>query len=359
MIRKVVIKGHSEEVTEVCFLMDNGVLSSSRDSTVVHWDLAKAEKVRAFEGHTRAVLSMLVSADEKTLVTGSEDLTVNIWTLDGILIYTLALQHPAKSLYMTANHKYLVTIDPWQISFWQLDNLSLAFSQNLTCPQCVVFANDDRTIAIAQGNTIFIEENPLTTPNLRVVGKNKASAHKFMSYVQEIFNDTIRNEYLDTYNQWIFTPYIISISHILAYKNKYDILHKALIETQNRVPFAYTIKNESPLSISVFLGYKCCIETCLKYLKKEFWNKNPRAYVPLGKCLTQLNALDVNSIPKVYEMIFLKDQSWHLPSYCNYGTRLPYVYYSDDHMIDVRKMIINEHISTHGQSIILNKSLCP
>jgi hypothetical protein len=28
-------------------------------------------------------------------------------------------------------------------------------------------------------------------------------------------------------------------------------------------------------------------------------------------------------------------------------------------MIDVRKMIINEHISTHGQSIIFNKSLCP
>lgn len=359
MSRKVVIKGHSEEVTEVRFLMENGVLSSSRDSTVVHWDLAKAEKVRAFQGHTRAVVCMLVSDDEKTLVTGSEDLRVNIWTLDGILVYTLDLQHPAKSLYMTRDLKYLVTIDPWQISFWQLDNLSLAFRQDLNCPQCVVFDNDDRTIAIAQGNTIFVEENPLKTLNLRIVGKNKSSAHKFMSYVQDIFNDSIRSEYLDTYNQWIFTPYIISISHILAYKNKYDILHKALIETQSRVPFSYTINNECPLSISIFLGYKCCIETCLKYLKKEFCNKNPRAYVPLGKCLTQLNALDVNSIPKVYEMIFARDQSWHLPSYCAYGTRLPYVCYSDDHMIDVRKMLLNEQVSTHGQSMIFNKSLCP
>ncbi|OMJ68993.1 hypothetical protein SteCoe_33401 [Stentor coeruleus] len=359
MSRKVVIKGHGDEVTELCFLINNGMLSSSRDSTVIHWNLGKIEKIRAFQGHTKAVLCMLVSDDEKTLITGSEDLRVNIWTLDGILVYTLNLQHPVKKLYLTTDFRYLVTIDPWQMSFWQLDNLSLAYRQDLNSPQCVTFANDDQNIAIAQGNTIFVEENPLKTTNLRVVGKNKSSAHKFMSYVQEIFNDNIRTEYFDTYNQWIFTPYIISIFHILAYKNKYDILHKALIETQNRVPFSYTIKNECPLSISVFLSYKCCIETCLKYMKKEFCNKNPYAYVPLGKCLTKLNALDVNSIPKVYEMIFTKDKSLHLPSYCSYGTKLPYVYYSDNHMIDVRKILSNEQISTHGQSVVFNKSLCP
>lgn len=360
MSKKAIVKGHTQEVTEAYFIKDNmGILSSSRDSTVTHWNLETLEKVKSFYGHTKPVTCMLVSFDEKIVVTGSEDYTVNIWSIIGILMHTLHQQSTTQGLYITKDNKYLVTIETSQLNFWQLDNLTLTFQRDLNSAQCVRFSYDDKSIAIAQGNTIFVEENPLIADNVRVTGKSRGSSHKFMNYILQIFNDNIRSEYLDMYSQWIFTPYVIGIAHILAYKNKYDILHRALVETENKASFCYTIKDETPLSISVEMDHKTCIEICLKYLKKDFTNKNKLAYVPLGKCLTQLNLLDISSIPKLYEMLFVRDESIHLPNYCVDGALLPKIFYSDYHLIDVETLLPKDSVSTHGQSIVFYHSLCP
>ena len=158
----------------------------------------------------------------------------------------------------------------------------------------------------------------------------------------------------------MFTPYNIGIAHILSYKNKFEILYKVLLESQSKAAFSNTVNEENPLSISVFMDHKSCIDICLKYLKKEFFkNNNKLAYVPLGNCLTEINKLHVLSIPKLYKTIFRVDKSIHLPNYCIEGTNLPNIYYADSPLINVEELLPNDSISTHGHSIVFYNSLCP
>ena len=158
----------------------------------------------------------------------------------------------------------------------------------------------------------------------------------------------------------MFTPYRLGIAHILAYINRQANLTSALLEAENRASFCSTLNNENPLSISVNLNHKSCIETCLKYLKLEFSKNNNKAYTHLANCLTQLTVLDITSIPKLYDTLFQQNKSLHLPHFCiQEKTTLPSLCHSKDFLVNVEKLLDPECISSHGESIIFYNSLCP
>ena len=359
MERVCIIKGHTQTVTQTHFVRSNEfVISSSRDHSIALWSLDTLEKARAFYGHSGPVTCLLVTADESLVISGSEDRSVIIWTLDGILMHNIAQESSVISLYLSSDSTYLVTIEQHQMSYWQMQNLSLMFQRETYAATSFAFSEDEKLIARTHGNFILIEENPLKSELVRVVGKNHGSSHKFMNYILQILNDNIRGEHLEIYNHGMFTPYNMSIAHLLAYKNKYEILYKVLIESEKKAAFCSTINNENPLSVSVAMDHKTCIEICLKYLKKQY-RRNKFAYVPLGNCLTDLNKLDIGSIPKLYKTLFEVDRSVHLPNYCTDSAVLPKIYYSDSALMNVEPLLPREALSTHGQSIVFYHSLCP
>ncbi|MEH1906090.1 MAG: hypothetical protein V7L04_33135 [Nostoc sp.] len=56
------------------------LLSSSEDTTIKIWDFETYQCLRTFEGHTRAVISV-VSPDDCVLASGATDQTVRIWDM--------------------------------------------------------------------------------------------------------------------------------------------------------------------------------------------------------------------------------------------------------------------------------------
>jgi len=74
------LHGHGHFVTDVVMSSDgNYALSCSWDKTLRLWDLKAGVTSRRFEGHKKDVLSVAFSADNRQIVSGSRDKTIKLW----------------------------------------------------------------------------------------------------------------------------------------------------------------------------------------------------------------------------------------------------------------------------------------
>jgi len=86
------LTGHSDLVISVAISPDGQTLvSGSSDKTIKIWNLATGDLIRTLSGHSYSVWSVAISPNGKTLVSGSSDKTIKIWNLaTGNLIRTLS-----------------------------------------------------------------------------------------------------------------------------------------------------------------------------------------------------------------------------------------------------------------------------
>ena len=64
-------------------------LSGSWDGTLRLWELATGTTTRRFVGHTKDVLSVAFSVDNRQIVSGSRDKTIKLWNTLGECKYTI------------------------------------------------------------------------------------------------------------------------------------------------------------------------------------------------------------------------------------------------------------------------------
>ncbi|MEL7425000.1 MAG: caspase family protein, partial [Bacteroidota bacterium] len=78
------LEGHSYFVSSVAF-SPNGktVLTGSWDETVQMWSTSNGESINTYRGHEGDVNSVAFSPDGKTVLSGSADRTAKLWALDG------------------------------------------------------------------------------------------------------------------------------------------------------------------------------------------------------------------------------------------------------------------------------------
>ena len=77
MVRE--FKGHTGWVMSVCATLDGKhLITGSDDNTARLWSLEDGTMVREFKGHTSYVWSVCATLDGKHLITGSEDNTARL-----------------------------------------------------------------------------------------------------------------------------------------------------------------------------------------------------------------------------------------------------------------------------------------
>jgi len=78
-------------VQDVCISSDaQFALSGSWDGNLRLWDLTAGTTTRRFVGHTKDVLSVAFSADNRQIVSGSRDKTIKLWNTLGHCKFTIA-----------------------------------------------------------------------------------------------------------------------------------------------------------------------------------------------------------------------------------------------------------------------------
>ena len=85
------LKGHSHFVEDVVISSDGQfALSGSWDGTLRLWDLNTGNTTRRFVGHSKDVLSVAFSADNRQIVSASRDKSIKLWNTLGECKYTIA-----------------------------------------------------------------------------------------------------------------------------------------------------------------------------------------------------------------------------------------------------------------------------
>lgn len=367
MVLISVIKGHTSPVALCRFIKNNNFLiTGSIDSTLAKWETMSGKRIGTFTGHYAAITTFIVSQDD-FLISASEDGFVNVWSFDCILLYTLKPleEGPTVDLYLSLDHSYLITLQSQRVTYWQLLNLTILFQTDTTYPSsCIAMSYDEKSVAISEGGTVFIEDNAMACNSLRIVGRNLGSPHRFMKFVMDSQKDQSKVEYDMSHNHWLIAPYMIGPAHILAYTNRFAELSRGLFLAETKCGFFSTIKNENPLSICIDKEYKNCIDICLKYMKLQMQGSetspsNSRAYYPLENCLTQLNLIDYPYIVKLYDSLFVESSANYLPRFCLHETELPTLYFSDHLTLIPEELVPKENFSNTGRPIVFSYSTFP
>ena len=118
-------------------------------------------------------------------------------------MYSMTMRDDSKirSLYLSEDNMYLITLQESIISYWQIYNLSIIFQNDITYPASnLALSKSEKVIAIAEGDTIYIEDNTLRTNEQRIVGRDIGSRHKYMKFIVDTIKNNLKVQYDEDHN---------------------------------------------------------------------------------------------------------------------------------------------------------------
>jgi WD40 repeat protein/serine/threonine protein kinase len=119
------LQGHAAPVMSLCISPDGRTgLSGSADHTVRVWDLATGHRLRTLTGHTDRVLAVAYSPDGLWAFSAGTDRTIRIWELVTGRCLRVIEGHTdvIRSLALTADGRWLLTCSADEtLSLWELD----------------------------------------------------------------------------------------------------------------------------------------------------------------------------------------------------------------------------------------------
>ncbi|MEW6492768.1 MAG: AAA-like domain-containing protein [Cyanobacteriota bacterium] len=150
------LEGHSKGIISVCFSPDGKIIvSGGENGTIKLWSLDGRELL-TFQGHGGIVNSVCFSPNGQTIVSGSSDSTIKLWSLDGRKQRTLQ-GHRAEvfSVSFSPDGQVIASASlDGTIKLWSLDGREQQTLQGHNAGvYCVSFSPDGQTVASADSNS--------------------------------------------------------------------------------------------------------------------------------------------------------------------------------------------------------------
>ncbi|XP_033757244.1 LOW QUALITY PROTEIN: telomerase protein component 1-like [Pecten maximus] len=103
-------RGHSDAVSDVCFVSKSFLCSASHDNSLSIWHVEDGHRVHLLKGHTRRVKSCAADPAGKLVASGSWDCTVKVWEASkGSVSCTLNVGSPVNSVSFHPEGQLIVT----------------------------------------------------------------------------------------------------------------------------------------------------------------------------------------------------------------------------------------------------------
>lgn len=123
----VIQSGHYDQINGLAF-SSNGkyLVSVGKDNKAILWDLRTKKEIRTLRGHTRGIVSVIFSPDDKKIITGGDrnDMSIHVYnTKTGEELYSIkkALGNSIESLVTSDDGKYLVAGTSYEYRIWELE----------------------------------------------------------------------------------------------------------------------------------------------------------------------------------------------------------------------------------------------
>lgn len=126
-IELVVQNGHSGAVNGILLTKDDKkMISWSADGTIKIWDVEQGKLLKTLEGHSQAVHGLQITKDERKLISYSSfDNSIKVWDLDSSkIIHSFDNQEFIRGVLITADEKKIIsygTTNDYKIKIWDLE----------------------------------------------------------------------------------------------------------------------------------------------------------------------------------------------------------------------------------------------
>src|SRR5512138_610247 len=75
--------GHASTITSVVMTKDNRyIISGSLDKTIKIWDVSNNTLIKTLSGHDLGIKKIAISPDDRYIVSGGRDKTVKLWDME-------------------------------------------------------------------------------------------------------------------------------------------------------------------------------------------------------------------------------------------------------------------------------------
>lgn len=151
------LTGHKDIIESIAISSDGQtIVSGSYDGTIKLWSLRTGELQNTLKGHNHRVTCIAISPDGQMIASGSYDQTIKLWSLStGKFLQTLEDRPDrVRDIAFSPNGQVLLSIGEWEIKLWAVrtGKLLRILAGNSQAARLVAFTPDSNTCAIGSLN---------------------------------------------------------------------------------------------------------------------------------------------------------------------------------------------------------------
>jgi len=395
-LRDQAIQAHRGPIRDMCFTSDSTYLiTGGGDSVILVWHIGTMENT-PLKGHQQSIWSVCVSHDGETVISGSSDKTLRVWNVKtGSQRYCIQSQEQITTIAIDMNDRYIISgssmgvVKIWNIfeknqetifkqhkdyvtSVYVLkDNETLLTSSKdktiqifslkyripltfLTRKQPILsmaVSSDEKLIVTGELEMIYLQENPLSSPNPRVLGPEE-NKQKFLTYMKSLIND-IHPQHDPDMDSFIILPEFLNTLHFYAFLNYKEYLSASL--SQKSAPIIPSKDGFHPLSICLLREMKGVRDEVVSALCK-IGKLNPFILQMLENDLVDMNKKGFSLLGDLYDVIYQEANRRSLPKFCDKDADLPIVHISEHCRVRPEDFLDESMLSSQGMGITFYES---